>query len=144
MDITIMVMDAKIPAIVATIVTTMAAKISAMLLVATTTIITDMDTDTEAVYVDAAVMVHATITYVNQAVGAAATVDLDYTPLFIIMMIFTTMEDVEVDVELVAVATKVDMRAVAAIALAPPADAALAPATNLVVPADATHADADE
>ena len=75
-------------------------------------------------------------------------------------MIFTTMEDVDVEVgvEVEAVATKADMPAVAATALAPlvvavlalvtshaaPADVALAPATNLVDPADATHADADE
>ena len=47
MDITIMIMDAKITAVVATIVTTMAAKISVMLSVATTIIIM------EAVDVDA-------------------------------------------------------------------------------------------
>ena len=134
MDITIMVMDAKITATVATIVTTMAAKISVMLSVATTTIITD--TDMEAVYADAAVVVSATNTPANQAVGAAATVDLDFTPLFIIMMIFTTMEDVEVDVEVEAVATKADMLAVAATAPAPLVAAVLAPAINLVDPAD--------
>ena len=93
--------------------------------------------------------VGATNTFVNQAVAAAATVYLDFIPQFIIMMIYTTME---------GAATKADMRAVAATALArpvgavhafaishaPPADVALAPATNLVDLADATHVDAAE
>ena len=150
MDITIMIMDAKITATVATIVTTMAAKISVMLSVATTTIImeaVDVDAvaDAEVVVVeDAGVDVGATNTSVNQAVGAAATVDLDFTPLFTIMMISTTMEDVEVGVEVEAVATKADMPAVAATAPALLVAAVLAPATNHVDPADATHADADE
>ena len=103
-------------------------------------VVADAEVDVEA-DVDAIIMP------ANKIAAVAAIVDLDFTPQFIIKMIYTTMEDVQVVavavVEVVAV-TKVDMPDVAPTTHAQLVDAAHAHAIDLVDPADTAHADADE
>ena len=106
-------------------------------------VVADAEVDVEA-DVDAIIMP------ANKIAAVAAIVDLDFTPQFIIKMIYTTMEEVaaeavvEVVAEVTAAVIKVDMPAVAPTAHAQLVDAAHAHAIDLVDPADTAHADADE